>query len=110
MSRMLGCGPSKLIADGRADEDVDLARPARVHPLDGDRGADGLLLGRGEHVGDVEVAGDGDVHAGRDVGLRVEVDDERRQALREGGGGKAERHRGLTHSSLEGADAENMHE
>jgi hypothetical protein len=42
----------------------------------GDRLTDHLLLGIGEHVGDVEPAGDLDVHARRHVGLRVEVDDE----------------------------------
>ena len=80
-----------------------------VQPLGRDRRADDLLLRDGEHIGDVEVAGDLDVHAGRDIGLRVEVDDEGPDAAGEGRGGQSERHGGLADPALEGADAEYVH-
>ncbi len=84
-------------------------RPS-AQPLGAIAERDDLLLGRGEHIGDVEVPGDLDVHAGRDVGLRVEVDDEGREAAREGRRRQSERHGGLADAALEGADAEYVHE
>ena len=110
MSRMLGCGPSKLIADGQPMSTSILPGSARVQPLGAIAARTIFSFGRGEDIGDVEVTGDVDVHAGRDVGLRVEVDDEGRDAAREGGGSEPERHRGLSDASLEGADAEYVHE
>ena len=96
---------------GRApDHHVDLAGAAARPAARGDRGADDLLLGGGEDVGDVEMTGDADVETRRDIRLRVEIDDEGSQSAGEGSGGQAERHGGLPHSSLEGADAKNMHE
>lgn len=51
-----------------------------------------------------------DVHAGRDVGLRIEVDDEGSDAAGEGRGRQPERHGRLADTALEGADAEYVHE
>lgn len=62
---------------GAADEDID--RPG-VHlrpPAGRDRLTDDLLLRVRQDIGDVESSGHLDVHPGGDVGLRVEVDDER---------------------------------
>lgn len=62
---------------GTADEDID--RPG-VHlrpPAGRDRLTDDLLLRVRQDIGDVESSGHLDVHPGGDVGLRVEVDDER---------------------------------
>jgi len=94
----------------RSDEHVDRARTAAGPARRRDGRADDLLLGRGQHVGDVEVTGDVDVHAGRDIRLWVEVDHERRDTPCEGRRCEAERDRGLPHAPLEGADAQNVHE
>ena len=42
-----------------------------------------------------------DTEGGRGVGLRVEIDDERPQAMLGGGAGKTERDGGLAHPALE---------
>ena len=97
------------MADGDPISTSTVPGRPRVHPRGRDRRAHDLVFRRGQHVGDVEVPGDRDVHAGGDVRLRVEIDDERRDALREGGGCEPERHRGLSHAPVEGADAEHMH-
>ena len=98
--------------DGRraADHDVDLAGAAFSPAAGRDRGAHDLLLGRGEHIGHVEVTGDMDVHAGRHIGLRVEIDDEGSKTAGEGRRGEPERHGRLSDAPLEGANAEYVHE
>lgn len=94
---------------GAADHDVDSAGVRLRPPGRSDRLTHRLLLGRGEDIGDAQPAGQRDVHAGRHVGLRVEVDDERPDALRERRGGQTEADGGLADASLEAAHAEYMH-
>jgi hypothetical protein len=67
-----------------ADHHIDLAGTTLRPPARSDRGTHDLFLGGGENIGDVEVAGDVDVHAGGDIRLGVEVDYEGPEALREG--------------------------
>ena len=69
--------PVEVDRRGAADEDID--RPGvHLRPAAGsDRLTDDLLLRVRQDVGDVESSGHLDVHPGGDVGLRVEVDDER---------------------------------
>ena len=56
------------------------------------------------------MAGDLDVHAGRHVGLWIEVDDEGTDAAGEGRRRQPEGDGGLADAALEGADGENVHE
>ena len=74
---------------------VDLAGASPGPPARRDRRAHDLLLRAGENIGDIEMPGDVDVHASRDVRLRIEVDHERAQTPGESGGGQPQRHRGL---------------
>jgi hypothetical protein len=101
--------PVEVDGRGRSDHDVDLALGALRPPRGGDRLTDDLLLRVLEHVRHVEVAGDVDVEAGRDVRLRVEIHHQRAQSLGERGRSQAERHRRLADTTLEGAHAEYMH-
>jgi hypothetical protein len=97
---------------GRApDHHIDGRLGIRSRPAArGDRRTDDLLLRRGEHIGDVQVAGHLDVHAGRDVGLRVEVDDEGPDAAREGRRRQSEGDGRLADTALQRTDAEYVHE
>jgi hypothetical protein len=63
--------------DGRGgtDQNVNFSGPAGGPPTRGNCGANDLLFGGGEHVGNVQVTEGVDVHPGRYVGLRVEVND-----------------------------------
>ncbi len=100
----------KVDGGGRTDEHVDLAGTPLRPPARRNGRANDLLLGGGEHIRDVEMTGDADVHARRHVRLRVKIDDEGTQTLGEGRGRKPERHRSLPYAPLEGADAEYVHE
>ena len=66
-----------------------------------DRLTDDLLLGIGEHIGDVETSSDLDVHARRHVGLGVEVDDECPHTPGERRGGETQSHGRLADTPLE---------
>src|SRR5690606_11974284 len=92
-----------------ADEQIDRARMHLRPPTGRDRLADDLLLGVLQHVGDVQPAGDLNVHAGGDVRLGVEIDHEGADAAGEGGGSETESHGRLPDASFEGADAEYVH-
>ena len=67
-----------------ADEHVNRAGAASCPAARRDRLTHGALLGRGENIGDCEMAGNLNVHAGGGVGLGVEIDHERAQTAREG--------------------------
>src|SRR5690606_27106693 len=100
-----------VIVDGRraAQHDVDLARVHLRPAARRDRLADGLLLGVLEHIGDVEALGRAHIEAGRDIGLRVEVDDKRADAAGERRRREAQGHRRLADAALERTDAEYVH-
>ena len=92
------------------DQHIHRATVPTRPPGGGDRGADGLLLRRGEDIRDIEMARDRDIHSGRHIGLRIEIHDQRGNAAREGRRRQSERHGGLAYAPFEGADAQYVHE
>lgn len=101
--------PVEVDGGRAADQDIDRPGVDLRPPARRDRLSDDLLFGVSEDVGDIESTGHLDIHAGRDIRLRVEVDDEGPDAPSECRGGKPERHGGLSDPALEGADAEYVH-
>ena len=95
---------------GRPDHDVDRAGVDLRPAAGGDRLAHDLLFRVGQDVGDVELAGHLDVHAGGDIRLRVEIDHEGADTSGEGGGGKPQRDSGLADTTLERAHRQYVHE
>ena len=95
---------------GAADHDVDRAGTVAGPPARGDSRTDGLLLGRTENIGDVEVTGYLDIHAGRHIGLRIEIHDECSHSTGEGSRSQTKGHRGLADAAFEGTYAEYVHE
>ena len=91
------------------DHDVDLARTASGPAAGRYCRANDLFFRRSQYVCDVEVAGDINVHAGRNIRLGVKIDHERAHPPRERRRRQSKRDCCLTYSTLEGAHAENMH-
>ena len=93
-----------------AGDDIEVTHLVADPPRGDDRLREDLLrLRRREDVGDVDLRRGRHIESRRRVGLRVHVDDERRDAAVVGRRGETESHRRLADAALETADTEDKH-
>ena len=95
---------------GRPDKNVHFSWPTGGPTTGGYRRPNDLLFGGGEDVSNVEMTEGIDVHPGRHVRLRIEVDDKGAKPFCKSGRGESERDSRLSDSSLEGANTQYMHD